>query len=141
MTRALYRAFEIASPKCQPKRRLRVRRQSECNARRNTEVMVQKRTEQRTKSIPGVIYRSIFFKYFYSSISNRFFKFLRKIVLSVARPSEELWCDCRGPYTGAMMIQCDNDNCPIQWYHAACLNEMVDVSKDWLCEKCRPILF
>lgn len=64
MTRALRRAIEIASPK-KPKRRQqrRRRRHSEGNFRRNSEMMVSKRTQRRTKSVPGAKTCSIFFHF------------------------------------------------------------------------------
>jgi hypothetical protein len=35
---------------------------------------------------------------------------------------QEIWCTCRLPDDGSLMISCDNDDCLIQWYHGHCVN-------------------
>lgn len=47
-----------------------------------------------------------------------------------------LWCVCKRPDTGEPMLQCDNDECAIQWYHLKCVS-LTDVPEGlWLCPSC-----
>lgn len=50
------------------------------------------------------------------------------------------WCTCQSPYDGNLMIACDNDNCPIGWYHARCLGLTQAPAEDqWWCPTCAPV--
>ncbi|GLV40072.1 hypothetical protein CBL_02957 [Carabus blaptoides fortunei] len=46
--------------------------------------------------------------------------------------TEELWCMCKKPDDGSPMMQCENDDCPIKWFHLQCLN-MQDIPNE-LCK-------
>ena len=50
----------------------------------------------------------------------------------------ERWCTCHKPDTGELMIGCDNDDCPIQWYHGRCIGLDTAPEGDWLCATCSP---
>lgn len=50
----------------------------------------------------------------------------------------ERWCTCHQPDTGELMIGCDNDDCPIQWYHGRCIGLDTAPEGDWLCATCAP---
>ncbi|KAH7398902.1 hypothetical protein DE146DRAFT_613855 [Phaeosphaeria sp. MPI-PUGE-AT-0046c] len=52
-------------------------------------------------------------------------------------PAQE-WCTCRQPDLGELMIGCDNDGCPVQWYHGHCLGLEQAPEGDWLCPACAP---
>ena len=45
------------------------------------------------------------------------------------------WCNCQGKDDGKPMILCDNNSCPILWYHLECL-QMTDVPEYWKCSLC-----
>ena len=50
----------------------------------------------------------------------------------------KLWCYCRQDETYDYMIGCDNEQCPIQWFHLSCVHmTMDDVPEgNWLCPEC-----
>lgn len=51
--------------------------------------------------------------------------------------TQAIWCHCRRCSIDDM-VQCDNDDCPIQWYHMACVNmTMANVPNVWFCRRCR----
>lgn len=53
--------------------------------------------------------------------------------------SDQLFCFCKGPSYGNM-IACDNNDCPIQWFHYNCvgITEMPHDNQHWFCsEECR----
>uniref|UniRef100_A0A0N4Z7B3 PHD-type domain-containing protein n=1 Tax=Parastrongyloides trichosuri TaxID=131310 RepID=A0A0N4Z7B3_PARTI len=55
----------------------------------------------------------------------------------VAMENEPIYCICREVAYGSM-IQCDNDKCPIQWFHLECV-KVTEIPKDdelWYCDKC-----
>lgn len=35
------------------------------------------------------------------------------------------------------MIQCDNDLCPIEWFHFKCVGVKKIPKGDWFCPRCR----
>ncbi|KAJ4369034.1 hypothetical protein N0V83_006116 [Neocucurbitaria cava] len=52
------------------------------------------------------------------------------------------YCTCREPDDGQLMIQCDNDACPVQWFHGRCVGildrrEGLVGEKRWYCLQCR----
>lgn len=49
---------------------------------------------------------------------------------------EVLWCLCQKPDTGEPMLQCENDECSIQWFHLSCI-KLNDVPESfWMCPNC-----
>lgn len=51
---------------------------------------------------------------------------------------EEHWCVCGGPSEG-YMIACENDKCPIEWFHIGCVGlKKKDMNKSWYCSLCQP---
>jgi len=52
-------------------------------------------------------------------------------------PYEPIYCDCHDVSYGDM-IGCDNIDCPIEWFHFACVG-ITDKPKGlWYCPRCRP---
>ncbi|KAI4657717.1 uncharacterized protein J4E78_006105 [Alternaria triticimaculans] len=47
-------------------------------------------------------------------------------------------CTCRGLDDGSLMIGCDNDACPIGWYHGRCIgiSKPIPKNKEWYCAMC-----
>jgi hypothetical protein len=47
-------------------------------------------------------------------------------------------CTCRLPDDGTLMIHCDNETCPIGWYHGRCvgISKALPKKKKWFCEVC-----
>lgn len=50
-------------------------------------------------------------------------------------PNEPTYCLCSQVSYGEM-IGCDNVDCPIEWFHFACVNLMVKPKGKWYCPKC-----
>ncbi|KAH3945478.1 hypothetical protein HBI56_074750 [Parastagonospora nodorum] len=50
----------------------------------------------------------------------------------------ELWCICRAPNDGRLLVACDNDACETEWYHPACLGLTQAPEGKWLCPMCAP---
>ncbi|CAO2651109.1 Nn.00g094060.m01.CDS01 [Neocucurbitaria sp. VM-36] len=50
------------------------------------------------------------------------------------------WCTCRQPYDGDLMIECEDDECPIQWFHGRCVGIRGGIGEQetWYCEQCLP---
>ena len=48
---------------------------------------------------------------------------------------EKLWCFCGQPSYGRMIL-CDNDCCPIQWFHCDCLRIRGKPKGKWFCPSC-----
>ena len=48
---------------------------------------------------------------------------------------QDIWCYCRKEESGTM-IACDNQACPIQWFHAVCLHLKKIPKGKWLCPEC-----
>jgi hypothetical protein len=53
--------------------------------------------------------------------------------------ADDPWCTCRLPDDGSFMIECDNDACPIQWYHDRCVNihQALPEGALWYCDMCK----
>ena len=52
-----------------------------------------------------------------------------------AEEDDVSWCYCK-TNKGGNMIRCDNESCPIQWFHQECV-QMSSVPDDkWLCPLC-----
>ncbi|CAC5418196.1 unnamed protein product [Mytilus coruscus] len=51
---------------------------------------------------------------------------------------EELWCFCAQVESGKM-IYCDNEECPIQWFHYTCLGISCAPRGKWYCPDCRKL--
>jgi hypothetical protein len=52
-------------------------------------------------------------------------------------PNEPLYCICRRVSFGEM-IACDNDDCPIEWFHYECVGfkDAQKIPNSWRCPKC-----
>ncbi|KAH9387206.1 inhibitor of growth protein 4 [Nematocida major] len=48
---------------------------------------------------------------------------------------EILCCTCKRPSKGEMLV-CDSPECPIEWFHAACVGVKGVPKKKWLCSIC-----
>ncbi|KAF2036280.1 hypothetical protein EK21DRAFT_36927, partial [Setomelanomma holmii] len=48
------------------------------------------------------------------------------------------WCTCRQPDDGSLMLGCENDDCPVQWYHAHCVGLEEAPQGAWDCPTCAP---
>jgi len=51
--------------------------------------------------------------------------------------SRETVCMCRKESHGEM-IACDNEKCPIEWYHLSCLGLRTAPAGPWVCPRCLP---
>lgn len=51
-------------------------------------------------------------------------------------PDEPTYCLCEQVSFGEM-IGCDNDLCPIEWFHFACVQLVTKPKGRWYCPKCR----
>lgn len=49
---------------------------------------------------------------------------------------EALYCICRGPDIGTLMVMCENAACQIQWYHVSCLKGNINFEQRWICPFC-----
>jgi hypothetical protein len=60
----------------------------------------------------------------------------------VEAPAQDakVWCTCRRPDDGTLMLCCENDNCNIQWYHGRCVGVKKEPADDveWFCPACVP---
>ncbi|WVQ71955.1 hypothetical protein IAR50_001497 [Cryptococcus sp. DSM 104548] len=52
-------------------------------------------------------------------------------------PNEPRYCYCHRVSFGEM-IGCDNDDCPLEWFHLQCTNLTHPPTGKWLCNICRP---
>lgn len=57
-------------------------------------------------------------------------------VSSEALANEPLYCTCQNISYGNM-ICCDNDNCPIEWFHYGCVGLTEEPTGKWYCPYCR----
>jgi hypothetical protein len=53
----------------------------------------------------------------------------------VIDPNEPVYCLCRQIAYGEM-IACDNEDCPVEWFHYACVNLSKKPRSFWLCPEC-----
>ncbi|EIJ89492.1 inhibitor of growth protein 5 [Nematocida parisii] len=51
------------------------------------------------------------------------------------KEEEILCCTCKRPSKGEMIV-CDNAECPIEWYHSACVGIKGTPKKKWVCNIC-----
>lgn len=51
-------------------------------------------------------------------------------------PDEPTYCLCEQVFFGEM-IGCDNDLCPIEWFHFSCVNIVHKPKGRWYCPRCR----
>lgn len=51
---------------------------------------------------------------------------------------QELYCTCRRPDDGKLMIGCDKEACEIGWYHSACVGVRTELKGKWFCDACKP---
>ena len=56
----------------------------------------------------------------------------------LANPNEPTYCVCNQVSFGEM-IACENDSCPIEWYHFSCvgLNPTKKIKGKWICPTCK----
>jgi hypothetical protein len=45
----------------------------------------------------------------------------------------DTWCSA-----GIDELTLQNDDCPMEWYHLACLGLQVAPTGNWLCNECKP---
>lgn len=50
-------------------------------------------------------------------------------------PNEPRYCTCQQVSFGEM-IACDNEDCPIEWFHFACVNLKSKPKGKWYCPEC-----
>ena len=50
-------------------------------------------------------------------------------------PNEPVYCTCRRVAFGSM-VACDNEECPIEWFHCPCVNLTKVPKNEWLCPQC-----
>lgn len=55
---------------------------------------------------------------------------------SVANPNEPTYCVCRQVSFGEM-IACEQDDCPIEWYHFGCVGLKTQPKGKWICPQCK----
>ncbi|KAI5190693.1 inhibitor of growth protein 5 [Nematocida minor] len=51
------------------------------------------------------------------------------------KEEEILCCTCKRPSKGEMIV-CDNPECPIEWFHTACVGIKGIPKKKWMCNLC-----
>ncbi len=49
---------------------------------------------------------------------------------------ESLWCYCQQVSYGDM-VGCDNDDCPVEWFHYACVGLTEAPKGKWFCKECK----
>lgn len=54
---------------------------------------------------------------------------------TVIDPNEPLYCTCNRIAFGDM-IACDNEDCPIEWFHYSCVNLTRKPRNSWVCPTC-----
>merc|ERR1712083_71194 len=52
-------------------------------------------------------------------------------------PNEPTYCTCQQVY--GEMIGCDNQDCPIEWFHFGCMDLTHKPKGKWYCPKCLPM--
>lgn len=58
-----------------------------------------------------------------------------QIIAKAIDPNEPVYCICNRIAFGDM-IACDNEECPIEWFHYACVNLIRTPLNAWLCPNC-----
>jgi len=53
-------------------------------------------------------------------------------------PNEPTYCTCQQVSYGEM-IGCDNQDCPIEWFHFGCMDLSHKPKGKWYCPKCLPM--
>ena len=51
--------------------------------------------------------------------------------------SEPLYCECRAVWGEEDMVACDNESCPIEWFHFRCVQVTSKPRGKWFCPNCR----
>lgn len=54
----------------------------------------------------------------------------------VQSPEVDVYCICQKEEFGAM-IACDNPQCPVQWFHFACVGITREPTGHWYCDECQ----
>lgn len=55
---------------------------------------------------------------------------------SVSDPAEPVYCTCQKVSYGEM-VACDNPECPIEWFHFACVGLEATPRGKWYCDQCK----
>ena len=50
--------------------------------------------------------------------------------------NQEMWCYCKTEESGTMIF-CENEQCPIKWFHVKCLRITNIPKTKWFCPECR----
>jgi PHD-finger len=53
-----------------------------------------------------------------------------------AAPSERIYCVCQEADDGRPMIACDNEHCPVEWFHMDCIGVGAVPTESWYCVHC-----
>ena len=56
---------------------------------------------------------------------------------SNASTPERLYCVCRGVQGEERMVACDNESCPVEWFHFGCVGVTSKPKGKWFCPSCR----
>lgn len=59
----------------------------------------------------------------------------KRRALTMADPP--LYCYCRMPDDGSLMVRCTKRACPLKWYHVRCIEKNADLRGKWYCRLCR----
>ena len=51
-------------------------------------------------------------------------------------PNEPTYCLCKRVSFG-QMVACENEDCPIEWFHLQCLGLTSPPNGDWFCPHCK----
>ena len=56
----------------------------------------------------------------------------------VAEDPEEKYCYCQQPARGDM-VACENEQCPLEWFHLECVHMTQVPDGEWYCSNCSPV--
>ena len=63
---------------------------------------------------------------------------LQAVPITMQEPAAWCYCQLEDDEVCSDLIGCDNPQCPIQWYHIACLELDYDPRGKWYCPDCKP---
>jgi len=57
-----------------------------------------------------------------------------------SQEDSDIWCYCQKPSGSGVMVACDNENCPYEWFHLDCtdLTKAPEEKDKWFCRECEP---
>lgn len=64
---------------------------------------------------------------------------LQTIDVSVQTDEPDLWCICRKPDDGQLMVACDHAKCAITWFHSHCVGLTSAPKGNWYCANCNQL--